>query len=433
MADIKIKKEQVLKLPKTDLHVHLDGSVDAKTIVELAKSQKINLINEGRKHGYSLQAASSEEIEEKIFKDKYESLAEYLAPFEFVNCVLRNSENLQEAAYRVACEEFNEGVRYFELRFAPQKHWSLSFGWDQIIASIDKGLRRAMDEYNLQKAVKEDGELPYRCAMILCSMRMIKPEMADYYCCLHELETGHDLQNFATMASKEVAQLAVDSRKKGYLVVGFDLAGREDGYPAGVHKDSFEYCYNNGVQTTCHAGEAYGPESIMDAMKYCHVRRIGHGTQLFNWEKIKLLNPNGSDLTEEQKKEYMHNLAERLAKERTTVEVCLKSNSQTTPTLRNLLEHPVQNLLKYSLRVALSTDNRAISKVTVTDEYMTFIKLYETTSSTLKNLCLAGFKGAFFPGTYAEHRKYMRNAIDFFNKCFKKYIGEYNFNDKLII
>ncbi len=244
---------------------------------------------------------------------------------------------------------------------------------------------------------------------------------------------GDDLQTLATMASMEVARLAVNSMKKGYLVVGFDLAGREDGYPAGVHSSAFEYCYNNGVQTTCHAGEAYGPESITDAIKYCHVRRIGHGTQLFHWEKIRFTKNDGTELSDEEKREYVHYIAERLAKERTTIEVCLKSNSQTTPTLRDLSIHPVQNFLKYGLRVALSTDNRAISRVNITDEYMAFIKLYNSDTLTLKNLCIAGFKGAFFPGTYAEHRIYMRHAIDFYNEMFRKHIGDYDIKQKLSV
>lgn len=429
---IKITREQIVKFPKTDLHVHLDGSIDAKTILELAKNKKIDLVKIGKESGlFNLSSASVDEIEEKIFKQEYQNLAEYLLPFEFVNCVLRNAENLEEAAYRVACDEFNEGVRYFELRFAPQKHWSTSFTWEDIIKAIDKGLKRAMNEYNSRPEIKSESEPPYKCGMILCAMRMIRPDMADYYYRLNELHTGVDLQELATMAAREIAHLAVNSMKKGYLVVGFDLAGREDGYPARVHRDSFLYCYNYGLQATCHAGEAYGPESIMDAIKYCHVQRIGHGTKLFRWEEIKSKRTDGEELNDDEKRQYAHNIAERLAKARTTIEVCLKSNSQTTPTLRDLTNHPVKNILKYGLRVALSTDNRAISRVTVSDEYMTFIKLYDISGQTLKNLCIAGFKGAFYPSTYAEHRIYMRKAIDFFNECFNKYVGNYSYEEKL--
>jgi adenosine deaminase len=420
---LNITREQILKLPKTDLHMHLDGSVRAKTIVELAKEQKVNLVNEAKTLGISgIVSGTAEELEEKVFKHEYNSLMEYLVPFELVNCVLRNTESLEEVAYRIACDEFNEGVRYFEMRFAPQKHWSKTLGWEDIIKSIDKGLRRAMDEFNSKDEVRLNGELPYRCGMILCAMRMIMPTMGDYYKTLYELHTGNHLQNLAIMASEEIAKLAVSSMKKGYLVVGFDLAGREDGFPANVHKEAFEFCYNSGVHTTCHAGEAYGPESIMGAIKYCHVRRIGHGTQLFQWEKMQRKNSDGTEMSKEQKIEYMNQTAERMARERTTVEVCLKSNSQTLPSLRNLELHPVKDFLKYGLRVAISTDNRVISRVTVTDEYMSLMKICDIDAKGLRNICLAGFKGAFFPGSYAQHREYMRRAIDFYDESYKKHV-----------
>lgn len=429
---LKITREQMKKLPKTDLHVHLDGSVTPKTIVELAKDQKVNLVEESKKLGIGdLKAGTAEELDDKVFKSEYNSLGEYLIPFELVNTVLRTPESLEEAAYRMACDEFNEGVRYFEVRFAPQKHWHKNFGWDDIIKSVDRGLKKAMNEFNAKEGVRANGELPYKCGIILCAMRMINPHMGDYFSTLYSLHTGEDLQSLSTMSSAEVAHLAVKSMSAGNLVVGFDLAGREDGYPAAVHREAFEYCYNNGVQTTCHAGEAYGPESIMGAIKYCHVRRIGHGTQLFQWEKIQRRNPDGTEMTQAQKVEYMNHVAERMARERTTMEVCLKSNSQTTPSLRDLSKHPIRDFLKYNLRVALSTDNRSISRVSVTDEYMTLLKHYSIDTKTLRNVCLAGFKAAFFPGPYAQHREYMRKSIDFYTECFKKHIGDYRDIDQI--
>ncbi|MEZ7891765.1 MAG: adenosine deaminase family protein [Candidatus Wallbacteria bacterium] len=429
---LKLTREQIMKLPKTDLHVHLDGSVSSQTIVELAKAQKVDLVKESKELGIgNLISGTAEELDEKVFKHEYSSLMEYLIPFELVNCVLRTPESLEEVAYRMACDEFNEGVRYFEVRFAPQKHWRRDLGWEDIIKSVDKGLRRAMDEFNSKDGVKKNGEMPYRCAMILCAMRMIGPNMGDYFSTLYDLHTGDDLQSLSQMAANEIAQLAIDSMKKGYLVVGFDLAGREDGYPAAVYSESFELCYNSGVQTTCHAGEAYGPESIMGAIKYCNVRRIGHGTHLFEWEKIQRRNPDGSEMTKEQKIDYMRLVAERMARERTTIEVCLKSNSQTSPDLRDISKHPVRDFLKYNLRVALSTDNRVISRVSVTDEYISLIKNFPVSVKELRNLCLAGFKGAFFPGSYANHREYMRKSIDFYDVAFNNYIAKGTHIDKL--
>ncbi|HPG58993.1 MAG TPA: hypothetical protein PKW98_14330, partial [Candidatus Wallbacteria bacterium] len=87
---LNITREQILKLPKTDLHMHLDGSVRAKTIVELAKEQKVNLVAEAKALGIpGVVSGTAEELEEKVFKHEYNSLMEYLVPFELVNCVLR--------------------------------------------------------------------------------------------------------------------------------------------------------------------------------------------------------------------------------------------------------------------------------------------------------------------------------------------------------
>ncbi|HBC75420.1 MAG TPA: hypothetical protein DC017_11340 [Candidatus Wallbacteria bacterium] len=78
--------------------------------------------------------------------------------------------------------------------------------------------------------------------------------------------------------------------------------------------------------------------------------------------------------------------------------------------------------MKYGLRVAISTDNRVISRVTVTDEYMSLMKICDIDAKGLRNICLAGFKGAFFPGTYAQHREYMRRSIDFYDETYKKHV-----------
>jgi adenosine deaminase len=418
MNSMNITSELIKKLPKTDLHVHLDGCVDAQLMVDLAKDQKVDLIEESKKLGIgNLASASVDELNDKVFLEEYNSLAEYLIPFELVNAVLRTSEGLEEAAYRLAVDEFSEGVRYFEVRYAPQKHWRKDFDWYEIVAAVDRGCKRACKEFNLKnKDELEKGAPEYSFGIILCAIRWIFPQMGDYYETLSSLHIGEDLMDLCGLAALEVARLAVSCKERGMNVVGFDLAGREDGYPPEFCKDAFEYCYLNGMQATCHAGEAYGCESISSAIKYCWARRIGHGTQLFSRDKILRRNPNGAEMTADEKDRYIQTTAERMSRERITLEVCLKSNSQTLPSLRDLSNHPVTDFLKYGLRVALSTDNRAISRVTVTDEYMSFNKLFGFNKKLLKTLCVAGFKGAFYPGTYPEQRVYMRKAIDYFDR-----------------
>jgi adenosine deaminase len=403
-------------IPKTDLHVHLDGSVPPQLVAELAEEQGIDLVKVSKELGIGdLEKGTVEELEKKIFKETYDSLMEYLVPFEFINVVLRCEDGLRKAAYKLACDNFREGVRYFECRFAPQKHWKNGFNWLRIVESVVEGMEKAASEFN---ANLKEGEPEYKFGLILCGMRMINEHMGDYYRYLFELHVGRDLQNLSAMASMETAKLAEMCIEKGLPVVGFDLAGREDGFPAEVHNDAYLYCYDRGIGTTCHAGEAYGPESIKSAVKDCMARRIGHGTQLFTKESIiSKKNPlTGEKLTEKEADKYINDIVEWVADNRIAIEVCLKSNSQTLPEYRDLSQHPFQRMLDNRLRIALSTDNRAISRVSVTDEVQRAIELFDIDEKMLKNLCIGGFKASFFPGSYLEKRDYISKVIDYYHQ-----------------
>ena len=412
-----LTRNHIKLLPKTDLHVHLDGSVPPQLVFQLAQEQNINLVEVSKRLGIGgLETGTVEELEQKIFKETYDSLAEYLVPFEFINEVLRTEQALEKAAYRLAYDNFKEGVRYFECRFAPQKHWRNGFRWMDILRAVSSGLQKAANEFNQKEEILSGKEPPFKFGIILCAMRMINEHMGDYYKYLFELHVGLDLQNLSAMASLEIAKLADMAIEEGLPIVGFDLAGREDGFPAEAHLKAYMYCYERGIGTTCHAGEAYGPESIKSAVKDCMARRIGHGTQLFKRGQIFKKTEEGRRLSKDQRNEYVSDIVEWIADNRITLEVCLKSNSQTLPEYRDLSRHPFQLFLDNRIRIALSTDNRAISRVSVTDEYERAINLFEINEKDLKNLCIGGFKAAFFPGSYLEKRAYISKIIDFYDE-----------------
>lgn len=412
-----LTRQKIKSLPKVDLHLHLDGSVPPQLVAELAREQGIDLVKVSHELGIGdLKTGTVDELEKKIFKETYDSLMEYLVPFEFINVVLRCEEGLAKAAYHLAVDNYKEGVRYFECRFAPQKHWKPGFAWIDIVKAVDMGLKKAADEFNRRPEITAGTEPEFKYGIILCAMRMINQNMGDYYRDLYDLHVGTDLQNLSAMASLEVAKLALLCQEAGLPVVGFDLAGREDGFPAETHKDAYLYCYKRGIGTTCHAGEAYGPESIKSAIKDCHARRIGHGTQLFHESSIVAKkNVLGKSLTKLERASYVNDIVEWIAENRIALEVCLKSNSQTLPEYRDLSKHPFPYYLEHKLRIALCTDNRAISRVSVTDEYERAIALYNIDEQQLKNIVIGGFKACFYPGSYLEKRAYISKVIDFYN------------------
>lgn len=420
-----LTRDKIKLLPKSDLHLHLDGSVPPQLVAELADEQKIDLVRVSEEMGIGeLKDGTIGELEKKIFKETYDSLMEYLVPFEFINVVLRCEEGLKKAAYRLAADNFKEGVRYFECRFAPQKHWKPGFAWLDIVRAVDSGLKQAADEYNKKPEVVSGVEPEFRYGIILCGMRMINEHMGDYYRTLFGLHVGSDLQNLSAMASMEVAKLCEQSREEGLPVVAFDLAGREDGFPAEAHREAYLFCYDRGIGTTCHAGEAYGPESIKSAVKDCYARRIGHGTQLFREGSIvSKKNEKGRSLNKSQRASYVSDIIEWIADNRIALEVCLKSNSQTLPEYRDLSKHPFPLFLENKLRIALCTDNRAISRVSVTDEYERAIGLFDVDENRLQNLVVGSFKAAFFPGTYIQKRAYISKVIAFYDGKMAEFRG----------
>lgn len=383
------------QIPKTDLHLHLDGSLRIPTLIELAKQRRVKL-----------PSSTEDGLRRLVFKDRYRNLTEYLTGFASTCAVMQDEESLERIAFELAEDNLAEGVRYIEVRFAPQLHVHDQLTVEQVIRAVSRGLERAQRAHNRSAAVRTGDDVPFHFGIIVCALRFFTPQMSPYYQRLfHGLSYAPPEQVFAT-ASIELARAAVHlAREKGLPIVGFDLAGAEAGYPAEEHRAAFQYCHSHFLKKTIHAGEAYGPESIFQAITDCYANRIGHGTWLFAHKMIQdpaIADPVG----------YCHQLAEYIASQRITIEVCLTSNAQTNPAMRHIRQHPLREMLDHELSISLCTDNRLVSHTTVTDELGLAVRELKMTPRELRNVVLAGFKGSFFPGTYREKRDFVRRVID---------------------
>jgi adenosine deaminase len=163
--------------------------------------------------------------------------------------------------------------------------------------------------------------------------------------------------------------------------------------------------HRNFLQKTVHAGEAYGPESIFQALTVCHADRIGHGTFLFRPDKIH--SPSIKDPGS-----YVEQLVESIARRRICVEVNLTSNLQTLPELERIGEHPLKQMIDHNLSATICTDNRLVSHTTVTRELTLAAETFDLNLEQIRNLVVAGFKGSFFPGPYREKRAFVRQVLD---------------------
>jgi adenosine deaminase len=186
--------------------------------------------------------------------------------------------------------------------------------------------------------------------------------------------------------SQEMAELAVDFRGRG--VVGFDLAGEEGGYPPKKHVDAFHYIQRENFNITVHAGEAFGKESIWQAIQWCGAHRIGHATRLI--EDI------GLDKHEPNKIVTMGYLAQYVLDKRIPLEICLTSNVDTgaVPSVEG---HPFGLYYKYKFRVTVNTDDRLMSNTTMTREYKVAHLAFKLTLDDLEKLTINAMKSAFIP------------------------------------
>ncbi len=326
------------RLPKTDLHVHLDGSLRLETILELAEQGGIELPG---KTGSELSRAMH-------LGENTGSLVEYLKAFDVTLKVLQNEESLVRAARELGEDAAKENVRYMEVRYAPMLHTRRGLKLTAVVESVLAGLRAAQADFGIESNI------------IICGIRNVSAE-----------------------SSLEMAELCVAYKNRG--VVGFDLAGAEYDHPAKHHRAAFQLVRDNNINVTIHAGEAYGPESIAQAIHICGAHRIGHGCRL---------RENG---------DLLHYVNDH----RIALECCPSSNVQTGA-IRDLSSHPLKLYFSLGLRVTVNTDNRLITDTTASKELWLCHSQMGMTLGDLKQVILNGFKAAFLP--FHVKQQYLRKV-----------------------
>jgi adenosine deaminase len=225
--------ETLRRLPKTDLHLHLDGSLRPRTVWELAQEQ-----------GVRLPAKSARELSGRLVAGpKVRNLGDYLKRFDLTLAVLQVPDALERVSYELAEDCAAENVRHMEVRYSPILHQAKGLKLPAILEPVLAGLKRAERDFRLSTGV------------IICGMRNISPRR-----------------------SLELAKLAVRYKDRG--VVAFDLAGEEKDHPARDHRRAFRLIADHNLASTVHAGEGFGPPSIAQALHDCGAHRIGHGTRL---------------------------------------------------------------------------------------------------------------------------------------------------------
>ncbi|MEC9034265.1 MAG: adenosine deaminase [Actinomycetota bacterium] len=323
--------------PKVVLHDHLDGGLRPKTIIELAEE-----------NGYpDLPTTNIEELSEWFHRGaNRRDLSLYLETFQHTVGVMQTPD----ACYRVAAECAEDlaadGVVYAEIRYAPSLMTAKGSSIDEVIEATTAGFIEGSKNSNLT------------IGTLITAMR-----------------TADD--------STEIAEAAVRHRDRG--VVGFDIAGREAGFPPTLHLEAFQYLRRENFHFTIHAGEAFGVPSIWEAVQFCGAERLGHGVRIV--DDISF-DTNG--------KPQLGRLAAYIRDRRLPLELCPTSNVHTGA-VGSIAEHPIGLLRELGFRVTLNTDNRLMSDVSMTSEMMALHQAFGWNLEDFQWITVNAMKSAFWP------------------------------------
>ncbi len=311
-------------LPKAELHLHLDGSVRPATVLELAKEGNVRLpVADLTRLLFYLEAP-----------EDCQSLVEYISYFQLPIAVMQTEGALERVTLELCQDLAQDGVRYAEIRYAPWLHVRRGLSLAAIIQATLRGWRGGRDETGIEGG------------LIITAMRDMSPD-----------------QNV------ELARVAGQFAGKG--VVGFDLAGDEEGHPPGLHEDAFRAARSLGLSLTIHAGEAAGAESVRQAIAL-GAGRIGHGVRARE-------DPEVVAMAREEGVQF---------------DVAPTSNWHTKA-VRRLEDHPLPGFLREGIKVTVSSDSRTVSRTTLSNEYLRVATTLGCSREQLWAMNLQALEGAF--------------------------------------
>ncbi len=328
-----MNSELLQQLPKAELHNHLDGGLRVQTVIELADEI-----------GYTaLPTTDAADLSDWFFQDESGSLEAYLAGFEHTIAVMQTSDGIERVAYEAGMDLAADGIIYAEIRFAPMLNTRRGLVREDVLEAALEGFRRATAATGVP------------IGLIVDAMRNGDESLTD-------------------------ARAAV--RFAGQGVVGFDLAGPENGFPPDDHLPACRLAKESGLGLTIHAGEADGPDSVHRAIARCGADRIGHGIRIMDDTEVSdgRITPLGG-------------VASLVRDRQIPLEVCPTSNLHTLGI--NPADHPLGLLNRAGFNITLNTDNRLMSRISLTDEFAFAVEYHGFTRDDLHRVTVAALNAGF--------------------------------------
>ncbi|WP_404291629.1 adenosine deaminase [Glutamicibacter arilaitensis] len=345
-------------LPKVSLHDHLDGGLRPQTIIDLAAEI-----------GHELPTTDAEALGE-WFRESADSgsLPRYLETFDHTLAVMQTREALIRVAREFVEDLAADGVIYGEVRYAPEQHLREGLSLDDVVDAVQEGMEQAVE------ALNNEGH-PIQVGQVISAMRQADRGL-------------------------EIAQLALRHRGRG--VVGFDIAGPEDGFLPSRMKEAFDLLAENLFPATVHAGEAAGLDSIKDAILVGRATRLGHGVRVAEDIEIEFggVDDDGETLDQDTGLVSLGPVANWVRERGIPLEICPSSNLQTGATAgfgEGIESHPIDLLVQTGFNVTISPDNRLMSGTTLSDEFELLVEAFDYDLEDLLDLTLNAAEAAFVP------------------------------------
>lgn len=309
-------KSFIRNLPKVELHLHLEGAIPLNTLLQLIEKYK------GKKH------ITLDELEQKF---TYTNFDNFIDTWYWKNSFIREYDDYQFIAEQVSLNLADQNIHYAEIYFSPSDFTKIDSQPQEIATSIRKGLNKHSDRITIN--------------LIADLVRDSEPKLP----LLNKIS---------------------EVRDQG--IIGIGLGGDELQFPPKLFTDVFQKAKKRGFYTTCHAGEAAGPDYIWQAIRDLKVDRIGHGTSA----------------TKDKK------LVEYLLEHKIPIEMCPISNVRTS-SVSSLDEHPIYNFYKSGMLVSINTDDPKMFNTTLEKEYISLIEIFELNLSDIYNLSLNSINSAW--------------------------------------
>ena len=270
--------------PKTELHLHIEGSLEPELMFKLSKRNKVEI--------------PFKSVEEIRSAYNFTNLDSFLKIYYEGSNVLINEEDFFDLTWEYILRCKQDNIVHTEIFFDPQSHLPRGVGFDKVINGIHRALQKANDELNISSKI------------IMCFLRHL-----DEKSCF------------------DVLNQACNHKDK---IIGVGLDSSEKGNPPSKFKRLFEKAIAEGFLTVAHAGEEGPPEYIWDSLNLLKIRRVDHGVQCLNDEK----------------------LVEKLVKEQIPLTVCPLSNVKLC-VFDKLENHNLKKMLDKGLRVMVNSDDPA--------------------------------------------------------------------------